>query len=311
MSFTVTGFFHCVAAAPAEFVLYQTGFEFGEGFTPGFKLVNQGGWVGTADGGNGVETGLIEGIDGQQAFIGFGSLNPPGERILGVLKPVNYTPAIPSQSIVRFSVQMQIVPSTNQIHDYFRWSVYNTQAKRLFSLDFDVASSAISYLPEGSTNYLFSGLNFDSLGFYDLDIWMDLNRNRWMALMNDVVVVNSKPITTGASLRTIGDVDAVWDIQSLNTENNDYMIFDNYKLAVIDLVSVPATIEQLGISADRGFDLRIYGQAGLKYAIEATSDWKAWQPLITVTAPEDGIIQFRAPIPAGAISQFFRARHVP
>lgn len=306
--------FHSPAQSSlTESVLYQTGFEFAEGFTAGFTAVGQDGWEGTAEGGNGIEPGLIPDTNDQQAYIGFGRItSPAGERILNLYKPINYVPPAQGPSVVRFSVRMQIVPSTNQVHDFFRWSVYNTDIRRLFSLDFDVNTGDISYLLEGGTNYVFTGRSFDTLGFYDLEIWMDLGRNAWTAQLNGAVVVNSKPLALAGTRRDIGDIDAVWDVQSAAAQNNDYMIFDDYRVSVVHVSSIPPRLEQLGVSPpDRAFRLRAYGQSGLNYAIEATADFQSWQTLLTVKAPADGIIEYRDPPVAGTAARFYRVRHVP
>ncbi len=296
-----------------ETVLYQTGFEFAEGFSAGFTVVGQDDWEGTAEGGNGIESGLIPNTEDQQAYIGFGGItSPAGERILNLYKPINYVPPAQGPSVVRFSVRMQIVPSTNQVHDFFRWSVYNTDIRRLFSLDFDVNTGDISYLLEGGTNYVFTGRSFDTFGFYDLEIWMDLGRNAWTALLNGAVVVNSKPLALAGTKRDLGDVDAVWDKQSPTARDNDYMIFDDYRVSVVSVGSIPPRLEQLGVAPpDRAFLLRAYGQSGLNYAIEVTSDFKSWQTLLTVRAPADGIMEYRDLPVVGTAVRFYRIRQIP
>jgi hypothetical protein len=225
--------------------------------------------------------------------------------------PIDFTPSV-GQSIVRFSVRMQIVASTQGGQtDDFRWSVYNRSEARLFTIDFDSSALQISYSLDNPPDFVATGLAFDTLGFYDLEVWMDFQRNRWTATVNDIVIVNSKPITSTGAALDLGDIDAVWALRQPNTPGNNYMVFDNYTVAVAGVSSVPPRMEQLGIGTNRAFILRVYGQEGLNYAIEASSDGQQWQTAATFTAPAGGVFDYEDPEVFRTSVRLFRVRQVP
>src|SRR5580765_965591 len=73
-------------------VIYQTGFEFSEGYSTNKDLVDQNGWVKFGSGGNGIVSDFIPG-KGQQAYVGF---TPPTTNVdssLFVLQPLNLNAA--------------------------------------------------------------------------------------------------------------------------------------------------------------------------------------------------------------------------
>jgi hypothetical protein len=289
--------------------LYQTSFEFTEGFDPAFSLVGQGEWVGSDPGGNGLVSGFFE-DGGQHAFVGF---TPPAQssiEFVNLWKPIGFTPS-PGQSIVQFSVRMQLVPSTDGHPDDFRWSVYNTAAQRLFTLDFDTSALQISYSLDNPPDFVATGSGFDTLGFYDLEVWMDFTRNQWTAALNDVVIVNSKPITSAGAALTLGDINAVWAIRQPSTPGNNYMVFDDYGVFVSAVSSIPPRVEQLGISQNGAFILRVFGQEGLNYAVEASTDALKWETVQVFKAPAGGMFDFEDAEALRTPVRLFRVRQAP
>jgi hypothetical protein len=254
-------------------------------------------------------SGFFEGV-GQHAFIGFTLPQEKDSAFVNIWRSINFTPSA-SQSIVQFSVRMQIVPSTDGHTDDFRWSVYNAAAERLFTIDFDTSALQISYSLDNPTDFTATGLGFDTSGFYDLEVWMDFTRNLWTATVNDVVIANSKPITaTGAAL-TLGDINAVWALRQPDTPGDNYMVFDDYSVAVANTSSIPPRIEQLGIGKNGAFILRVFGEEGLNYAIESTRNGREWETQRTFQAPAGGIFDFEDADVVGTPIRFFRSRHVP
>ena len=128
-------------------LLYETSFEGEEGYSTEADLIGQNGWIGFAggdafletsnDGSSGLLTDFLEG-EGQQAYIGF--VKPDQEtsvEFLSLLQPLNFEPSEGGGELVRFTVSVGVLDSTNGERDNFRWSIYNTEGFRLFSLDFD------------------------------------------------------------------------------------------------------------------------------------------------------------------------------
>ncbi|MEK7684470.1 MAG: hypothetical protein AAB466_03505 [Verrucomicrobiota bacterium] len=295
-------------ASPGASVIYSTGFEASEGFNAQFELAGQNGWAGEGSGGN----GLAESFPGhgQQAFIGF---FPPTDtnEFTSVWRPVNAAPVPAGLSVVKFSVLMQIVDSTNARADDFRWSVYSTNGHRFFTVDFADSSKDISYLLDDGKGFAATNFKFDNNGVYDLVIWMNLARNLWTASLNEVIIANSKPITTTGASLNLGDVDAVWFIRDPKSPGNNYMLFDDYKITAEPFISIPPVLEALQYPSSGNFLFRIYGEEGLNYVIEVTDDLKGWVSLGTFGAPAGGSFDFEDTTAPGFSRGFYRVFQGP
>ncbi|MDX1951729.1 MAG: hypothetical protein SFY81_06070 [Verrucomicrobiota bacterium] len=288
----------------ASTVLYQTGFEFPE-FNRQFTLANQGGWVASGDGEAGILTNAFVG-QGQQAYIGF--YLPPASTndFTTVWRPVNYNPAGASAKIVKFKVEMEIVPSSNQAQDDFRWSAYNSAGTRLFSLDFETSTGNISYLLDDD-QFVFTNFRFDHTGSYDLEIWMDFQRNYWVAFFNNVLVVPAVPITTKNSILNFGDMDAVWFIRNINQPGDNYMIFDNYTVTAESIPSIPAYVEAVGHNTSGNFTFYIFGTPGINYRVDYTTNLVDWPTHGTYLMPTNSYLLFEDDTVANQPHRFYRA----
>ena len=276
-------------SAKAQTTLYYTEFEQSEGFDPAFTLGGQQGWTSFGTGGNGLVDEYIEGY-GQQAYVGF--FPPTGvDDFTSVWRPVNYNPMPAEANVVRFSVLLDFEPSTTGGQDDFRWSFYNAQGIRLFSVDFETSTRRISSLLEDE-QFRDSGWDFSFDGIYTLVVWMDLARNQWTATLNDVVIINSQPITMFDSELSFGDADAVWSIRNTAAPGDNYMLFDDYLVVAEAVTEIPPHLEVIGVNAEGEFDFLVHGQEGLNYSVEVTSDFETWYSLDTVLAPEGGTFRF-------------------
>jgi hypothetical protein len=302
---------HGLAQTPPPYanVIHSTGFEAEEGYDAQFQLIGQNNWIGFGSGGNGLLANFFEGL-GQQAYIGFAPPAPKDE-VFNVWRPIGL-PAIPSnQPIVKFSVLMQIMDSTNGQYDDFRWSVYNTNGARLFTLDFDNSALQISYGLDDDAGFVPTGLGFDNEGSYELALTMNFARNFWSASLNDSVIVNSKPITTTNAALNLGDIDAVWSIRKMGAAGNNFMVFDNYRITAESSRSIPPRVLPLGLSTSGQFQLRVFGEAGLNYVIEASANLAQWEPIKIISAPAGGAFDFQDPDAARLGHRFYRAWHKP
>ena len=289
---------------------------------------------------------------------------------LNVWRPVNFDPIASSDPIIRFSVSMSIIDSTNREYDCFRWSVYNSDGGRLFSLDFDNDTTVISYALEDSTNFISTGLKFTNSILYDLVISMNFANNSWSATLDDRTLASAQAITTRGSPLTLGDVDAVWAFKNPDAPGNNYLVFDNYQLVAqntgrrlystgfegsegydpnLTLVgqngwvgsatggngfvtefftgegvqafigfnpptnapaSAPIHLEALGLLQNRQFALRVSGEAGQTYVVEASADLRNWTAIRTNAAPS-GTFDFIDAAAPGFSRRFYRARTGP
>jgi hypothetical protein len=262
----------------AATTIFSTGFEPSEGYNIDETLGGQRNWLVEGSGGNGIVTNFFEGF-GQQAYIGYA---PPTNTVQSttVWVPVNYTPAPPSAKIVKFSVTLQLYKSTVGGDDEFRWAVYNQDAKRLFSIDFFTDTQQVFFDLEDQqpvdTTY-----TFDYDGSYDLVAYMDFGRNQWTAFLNDRVIANAQPIRlpNSTSALNLGDVDAVWFVNNVQSPGDNFMVFDNYTITAEQINSIPVSIESIGVSPAGVFSFRVHGERGVKYAIDVTSDFVNWAQL--------------------------------
>lgn len=295
-------------------VIYSTGFEAPE-FDVQEILFGQDGWVGTDVNGNGLVEDFFPG-QGQQAYVGFFPLTGTND-ILNVWRPLDFNPLAAGRPLVKFSVSMAIFDSTTNRYDSFRWSIYNTNngGTRLFTLDFDNVTTNINYILDDdefvSTGFVFEkSFSADDARIYDLLVTMNFAGNLWSATLNDVVVVDNKPITTGGSALNLGDIDAVWFYTQPGAPGDNYMVFDDYHVTAEPLPAEPFRLDSLGLLQNNSFSLRLTGEPGRNYAIESSGDLAAWNPIRTNTAT-DGTFDFVDTTAPESARRYYRARLVP
>lgn len=277
---------------PSETLIYQTGFEVSEGYSPadrGDPLWGQRGWVAEGSGGCGLVEEFFPGY-GQQAYLGF---SPPAykDEFLTVWRPFDLQAPPAGWPVLKFEVLMQIVDSENHEYDDFRWSAYNTDGQRLFTVDFDNARAEISYALDDNAGFKFSGFGFNNDALYYLEIFMNFARNNWIAIVSGQVVVDSQPITTTGARLDLSDIDAVWAIRTKGRPGDNYMLFDEYRVTAQPFVTIPPVLEVVGLDSEGQFELIVHGERGLPYAIDVTEDFIDWSTLETHT-PADGFWNF-------------------
>jgi len=293
-----------VIAAPTN--IFFTHFEPGEGYTNNFDLIGQGGWLGEGTGGNGIVSNYIAG-QGQQAYIGYAA--PVAGDDLFVWQPLNFNAVAAGLPIVNFSVLMNIVDSESTTNrDIFRWSVYNLEADRLFSIDFDNKYADIAYQLDGTNEVFLTYLPFLNDSNYTLNVTMNFAANQWSASYNSILIATNQPITTTNAHLILGDIDAVWLLYDPKAPGDNYMLFDNYRVTA-EAMS-PAQMQLLDVT-DKGWALlRVFGQAGSRWAVEATTNLINWTALSTniVSGISFDVVDLTA---AGWKQRYYRARLVP
>jgi hypothetical protein len=306
----------CSSLVAQESVIYSTGFEPADGFNVDQPLVGQGNWIGVGSdhlmqaSGNGIVTNYFEG-EGQQAFVGFSPLSGSND-VLSVWRPIGYAPLAAGTPVVTFSVSMAVFDSTIPKYDYFRWSVYNTNngGQRLFSIDFDNSTTNICYLLDDGI-FVSTGYSFELEGLYDLVVTMNFASNRWSATLNDTIIVNSRPMTTRGAALNLGDVDAVWVYQIPGSPGDNFMVFDNYRVSARVAAPLPAQLRPLAGPAGGAFVIRLIGEPGRKYALDASADLSSWTALKTNLVGIDGTVDFADTSVNATPLRFYRGRFVP
>ena len=268
-------------------LLYETSFEEEEGYSTEADLIGQNGWIGFAggdaflemsnDGSSGLLTDFLE-SKGQQAYIGF--VKPEQEtsvEFLSLLQPLGFEPAERGGELVRFTVAMGILDSTNGERDNFRWSIYNSEGFRLFSLDFDNETKAISYALDDAEPLQASGFEFDNETFYNLRLDIDFDANKWSAWASDVLLVEGLPVSTQNLKLDLSDIDAVWAIFKPEAPGDNFMVFDNYRIEIIEEAPSLPTLSPLGHLPNGGFVIRVQGEPNSIYKLESSFDLSEWQ----------------------------------
>lgn len=224
-------------------VVYYTQFEpgFPEFYNTFGFLAGQNGWQMDGTGANGFVFDYLYGL-GYGAYLGF---SPANATATYLWTPINHNPDTNTRPVLTFSTYMQIVDSTVNRWDDFEWQVYNSNADRLFSLNFDNANLGI-YYQLSSGGYTDTGTTFQNGTLYQLIIMMDFGRNEWSALLYDGVTYTTLaehlPISNSGLARNLGDVDAVWLPRGALAGDN-YLVFDEY-LIVASPSQYPRILQQ-------------------------------------------------------------------
>lgn len=296
------------AGAAVTTNIFTTRFEATEGYSTATNLVGQNGWLGFGSGGNGLVSDYFTN-QGQQAYIGYFAPNS-GDDQLVVWRPINFSPIPTNVSLVQFSVLMSIVDSFNTNYDNFYWSVYNAEGDRLFTLDFDNYDLGIYYALDGTNEFVWTEKTFTNDDPKTLVISLDFAQNAWAATLEGVLLATNQPITTTGVPRNLGDVDAVWVVYDAANPGDNYMLFDNYQITAEIMLPLAPHLQNFHRDDDGQFRLRVVGQSGARFAIDATTNLSQWTALKT-NVITDGYFDYVDSSAPALARRFYRARWVP
>ena len=293
-------------SAPAATLIYRTTFEGHEGYNASFSLSGQNNWVQEGSGGNGLVNDFITG-QGQQAYIGFTPPSGAGE-FLNIWRPINFAPVPTNLSVVTFSVTMMVADSTNGRRDDFRWSIYNTNGSRLFTLDFDNSTEGINYVLDDGGGFVATGFQFTRGAVHELAITMNFRRNRWQAALDGFALTSPLPITTTNAALNLGDVDAVWAIRTPGTAGDNFLVFDNYTISGDAPVTVPSLVS-VARQVNGQLRLQVQAEQAMRHAIEVSTNLAQWNAVVTNSAPS-GAFEVLDGSPTSLPRRFYRVRVV-
>ncbi len=295
-----------VGSAPAATLIYRTTFEGHEGYNANFSLSGQNNWIQEGSGGNGLINDFITG-QGQQAYIGF---TPPtgADEFHIVWRPINFAPVPTNLGVITFSVTMMVADSSNGRRDDFRWSIYNTNGSRLFTLDFDNSNEGINYVLDDGEGFIATGFQFTRGAVHELAITLNFRRNRWQAALDGFALASPLPITTTNAALNLGDVDAVWAIRTPGAAGDNFLVFDNYTISGDAPVTVPSLVS-VARQVDGQLRLQVQAEQAMRHAIEISTNLTQWNAVVTNSAP-GGAFEVLDGSPASLPRRFYRVRVV-
>ena len=297
-------------------ILYETGFEPSEGFQGGQTLSGQGGWFATRDGGNGVTEEPLFADSGVQAFVGFSPFLEVSEENydLFVFRPLDLSPNPSGGEVLRFAVELMIANSTNDRWDCFRWTFFNTEEQRLFSIDFDNNALEVFYGLETGP-FEATGFIFENEVIYSLEVDLDLNNGTWGAWLDGLALVTDVPITTTGVSTAISDASAVWVIAdedpndgAINPGDN-FMAFDNLRWSIVPKPLAPFRLK-IESAGDEFIAITLEGEPNVNYTLQSSDDLSNWNDEVTSSAI-DGNVEFVDRIPVGESRRVYRAVVLP
>ncbi len=289
--------------------IFSTRFEVSEGYSTAWTLAGQQDWLGEGTGGNGIATNLIAG-QGQQAYIGYYAPATTNEDYAVVWRPIGLHPVAANLPVVKFSVLMNIEDSTFEAWDNFRWSIYNQQTNRLFSLDFDNFYRDVSYLLDGANGLTNTPVTFTNGQAHLLTVTMNYASNRWSASLDSRLIATNLPMTTVNAELSLGEIDALWLIYDPEFPGDNDMLFDNFELTAESAGPPPRPrLDLLGRAGSQTW-LRLTGQSGTRFSIDATTNFTAWTALKT-NVTSDGYFDYVDSPADPAPRRYYRGRWVP
>src|SRR5436190_6207469 len=137
---------------------------------------------------------------------------------------------------------------------------------------------------------------------------MNFASNRWSATLNSALLATNQPMTTTGKQLTLGDVDAVWTLYITTAPGDNFMLFDNYTITAEALT--PPRLTFLGRTGNGQTLLRLNGQTGSKFAIEASTNLVNWTALKTNLVTDGSFDYVDTGAPAFS-RRLYRARWVP
>lgn len=274
--------------ASAGVEVYSTGFEASEGYDMDLDLAGQQGWVfaqspaGAFDGkfANGLLTNAFP-TSKQQAYIGFDPSSATNASLY-LWQPIGLDPVPPATPVIQFNVAFAIIDSTTGEYDNFTFEVFNAQGDSLVAVDFDNFALEARYALNGDTSFTPTGIFFENSVQYKLTMTLDFEYNVWSASFSDAtneyVIARGQRISNGDPL-SFGDVSILWFNAAGFPLNDNYMVFDDYRI----IAYAKSQVQWLGFNDAGDAMVRLFGETGSAYAIELGDAADQWTPVYTNT----------------------------
>ncbi|MCX6973028.1 MAG: putative Ig domain-containing protein [Verrucomicrobia bacterium] len=228
--------------------IYETDFEY---FPEGFNTID--GFDGWSSSDNDPESGtfgIFEAEEGNlAAWVGYNSTNRPQ---VAVYRSVDVSASV---GVVEFSVDLWIQDSTSNNYDNFRFEVWNRNEEFLGCIEFDNERKSV-FRGDGS-GLVNTGNEFKNGVSYSLSATLNLEQQTWTAYLGDQRLFADQPITQTQRVVDLGSIDAVWQIRQQGNPGDNFMVFDNYRIATSKLVPVITSSGQKQAAAGEDFEYQI------------------------------------------------------
>jgi hypothetical protein len=117
---------------------------------------------------------------------------------------------------------------------------------------------------------------------------MSFGRNRWSASLNGTSVAYELPLSTRIKRPSLGSVDVVWAANPKGTWNDNYMLFDDYRIVSYPPNAVAPLMELSGMDSQGKTLVKVWGEPAVRYRIQSSNDLRTWidRDIVTATAPD-------------------------
>jgi subtilisin family serine protease len=212
--------------------LYATHFDL---FPAGVdKLVGFDGWSGVVDPGS---SGISESATGSKvAWIGRAAAAT--RDVVTVRRPINYDPLGSGTPVIVFSADVVLTASANGRKDAFEFAVRNFAGETLGAVRFNLADLSVSRDDRG-TALAKAPVALVAGEARRLAATIDFGRNRWSVTYGAETLWTDQPLTarTGVAFN-LGDIAVSWRIAAPGSPGDNFLSFDNYRVAVAEPITL-------------------------------------------------------------------------
>lgn len=260
--------------AQAE-VLYSTDFD-------DFPVGNNSwagseGWVSndTASGAQAIDDTVFSGGLGSIASLGF---TRPANAFTTVYRAVDYDPNDGSPLIeieTLFGVE-DSTSFTNFRRDYFFFSIYNINGDFLGGLRLSNTENDFGIWRQDGVNDTYTEVDFIRGELHTLVLRIDLEKNTWSALLDDISMFDEVQFTRTARTRTFGGLGVEWQVSAgvSSLYGDNWLLMADLHIETIDPPEL--AIEEIIRNASGDITLLWVMGPGYNYRVQYSSDGETW-----------------------------------
>jgi len=124
------------------------------------------------------------------------------------------------------------------------------------------------------------------------------------------LIVNAQPLAQDQRRLDLGDIDAAWvQLDEQTPYGDSYLVFDDFQVSIDVGYPLPCRLVPVQSLADGSFLVRLLGEPGRAYAVDASDDLVTWTAISTNT-PGSESSTVVDPTATTAAHRFYRGRAV-